>query len=169
MLQPRPDAAKNKSAHIFMKRTGFHGSLEDVPSGISTLEISLNLQEVKMPFSAVNPPPTGSDDAELATFRLTILGRKPVTDKSSEDDAGRGEGYDKPKASVPRAGVFLMKKCFYQQANRRKYGYFLSRLCPYTLDLLYPCVKLSASVNLISYGLHFPGSTKASRRDASSR
>ena len=168
MLQPRPDAAKNKSAHIFMKRTGFHGSLEDVPSGISTLEISLNLQEVKMPFSAVNPPPTGSDDAELATFRLTILGRKPVTDKSSEDDAGRGEGYDKPKANVPRAGVFLMKKCFYQQANRRKYGYFLSRLCPYTLDLLYPCVKLSASVNLISYGLHFPGSTKASRRDASS-
>ena len=129
-----------------------------------------NLQEVKTPFSPMSPPPTGSDDAELATFRLTILGRKPVTDKSSEDDAGRGEGYDKPKPkeNVPRAGVFLRKQCFYQQAKGRKSGYLLSRLCDYTLDLLYPCVKLSASVNLISYGLHFPGGTKASRRDASS-
>ena len=69
-----------------------------------------NLQEVKMPFFAVNPPPFGSDDAELTTFRLTILGRKPVTDKSSEDDAGRGEGYDKPKENVPCAGVFLRKQ-----------------------------------------------------------
>ena len=129
-----------------------------------------NLQEVKTPFSPMSPPPTGSDDAELATFRLTILGRKPVTDKSSEDDAGRGEGYDKPKPkeNVPRAGVFLRKQCFYQQAKGRKSGYLLSRLCAYTLDLLYPCVKLSASVNLISYGLHFPGGTKTSRRDASS-
>ena len=121
-----------------------------------------------MPFSAVNPPPPGSDDTELATFRLTILGRKAATDKSSEDDAGRGEGYDKPKDNVPRAGVFSRKRCFYQQANGRKSGYLLSRLCAYTLDLLYPCVKLSASVNLISDGLHFPGGTKASRRDASS-
>ena len=129
-----------------------------------------NLQEVKTPFSPRSPPPTGSDDAELATFRLTILGRKPVTDKSSEDDAGRGEGYDKPKPkeNVPRAGVFLRKQCFYQQAKGRKSGYLLSSLCAYTLGLLYPCVKLSASVNLISYGLHFPGGTKASRRDASS-
>ena len=30
------------------------------------------------------------------------------------------------------------------------------------------CQSASASVNLISYGLHFPGGTKASRRDASS-
>ena len=121
-----------------------------------------------MPFSAVNPPPPGSDDTELATFRLTILGRKPATDKSSEDDAGRGEGYEKPKDNVPRAGVFSRKRCFYQQANGRKSSYLLSRLCPYTLDLLYPCVKLSASVNLISDGLCFPGGTKASRRDDSS-
>ena len=73
-----------------------------------------NLQKVKMPFSAVNPLPPGSDDAELATFRLTILGRKPVTDKSSKDDASRGEGYDKSKDNVPRAGMCLRKWCFYQ-------------------------------------------------------
>ena len=121
-----------------------------------------------MPFSPMNPLPPVSDDAELTTFRLTILGRTPVIDKSSEDDAGRGEGYDEPKDNVPCAGVFLRKWCFYQQANGRKSGYLLSRLCPYTRDLLYPCVKLSASVNLISYGLHFPEGTKASRRDASS-
>ena len=138
--------------------------------GLQQWKSVFNLQEVKTPFSPMSPPPTGSDDAELATFRLTILGRRPVTDKSSEDDAGRGEGYDKPKPkeNVPRAGVFLRKQCFYQQAKGRKSGYLLSRLCAYTLDLLYPCVKLSASVNLISYGLHFPGGTKASRRDASS-
>ena len=116
----------------------------------------------------MSPPSLGSDDAELTTFRLTSLGGTPVTDKSSEDDAGRGEGYDKPKDNVPRAGVFSRKRCFYQQANGRKSGYLLSRLCPYTLDLLYPCVKLSASVNLISDGLRFPGGTKASRRDDSS-
>ena len=121
-----------------------------------------NLQKVKMPFSAVNPLPPGSDDAELATFRLTILGRKPVTDKSSKDDAGRGEGYREPKDNVPCAGVFLRKRCFCQQANGRS-GYLLHMLCPYTLDLLYPCIKLSTSVNLINYGLHVPGGTKASR------
>ena len=86
--------------------------------GLQPWKSVFNLQEVKMPFSAVNPPPFGSDDAELATFRLTILSRKPVTDKSSEEDAGRGEGYDKPKDNVPRAGVFLRKQCFCQQTKR---------------------------------------------------
>ena len=71
-----------------------------------------------MPFSPMNPLPPVSDDAELTTFRLTILGRTPVIDKSSEDDAGRGEGYDKPKDNVPRAGVFLRKQCFCQQTKR---------------------------------------------------
>ena len=89
-----------------------------------------------------------------------------MTDKSSEDDAGRGEGYREPKDNVPCAGVFLRKRCFCQQANGRS-GYLLHMLCPYTLDLLYPCIKLSVSINLISYRLHFPGDTKASRRDAS--
>ena len=126
-----------------------------------------NLQKVKMPFSAVNPLPPGSDDAELATFRLTILGRKPVTDKSSKDDASRGEGYDKSKDNVPRAGVFLRKLCFCQQAKGRSV-YSWRTLCPYTLDLLYFCVQLSVTINLIIYCLHNPGGTKASRRDASS-
>ena len=40
MLQLRLDAAKNKLTHIFIKRTGFHGSLEDLPSGITAMEIS---------------------------------------------------------------------------------------------------------------------------------
>ena len=90
-----------------------------------------------------------------------------MTDKSSEEDAGRSEGYHKPKNNVPCAGVFLRKPCFCQQANRRS-GYLLHTLCPYTLDLLYFCVKQSVSINLIDYGLHFPGGTKASRTDASS-
>ena len=74
--------------------------------GLQQQKSVFNLQEMKTPFSPMSPPPTGSDDAELTTFRLTILGRTPVTDKSSEEDAGRGEGYDKPKDNVPRAGVF---------------------------------------------------------------
>ena len=166
MLLQRPDAAKKKSTHIFIKRTGFHGSLEDVPSEI-TLETSFNLLEGITRFSAMSPPSPGSDDAELTTFRLTIWGRTPVTDKSSEEDVGRGEGYGKPKDDVQRAGALLRKPCLCQQTNGRP-GFSLRTLDPYTLELLYPCVKLSASVNLISYGLQFPGGTKASRRDASS-
>ena len=135
--------------------------------GLQQRKSVFNLQEVKMPFSAMSPPPPGSDDAELTTFRLTSLGGTPVTDKSSEEDAGRGENYDKPKDNVPCAGLFLRKRCFCQQA-KGSYGYSLHTLRPYTLDLLYPCVKLSVSINLISYGLHFPGDTKASRRYASS-
>ena len=84
------------------------------PQGLQHWTSVFNLQEVKTPFSAMSPPSLGSDDAELATFRLTILGRKPVTDKSSKDDASRGEGYDKSKDNVPRAGVCLRKRCFYQ-------------------------------------------------------
>ena len=40
MLQLRPDVAKNKLTQIFIKRTGSHGSLEDIHSGITTMEIS---------------------------------------------------------------------------------------------------------------------------------
>ena len=86
--------------------------------GLQQRKSVFNLQEVNMPFSATSLPPPGSDDAELTTFRLTILGRTPVTDKSSEEDAGRGEGYDKPKDNVPRSGVFLRKQCFCQQTKR---------------------------------------------------
>ena len=38
-----------------------------------------NLQEVKTPFSAMSPPPPGSDDTVLPSFILTILRRPPVT------------------------------------------------------------------------------------------
>ena len=93
-----------------------------------------------MPFSAVNPPPPGSDDTELATFRLTILGRKAATDKSSEDDAGRGEGYDKPKDNVPRAGVALRKPCFCQQANGEGLDIHCARCAP--TDWIY-CILVS--------------------------
>ena len=95
-----------------------------------------------MPFSPMNPLPPVSDDAELTTFRLTILGRTPVIDKSSEDDAGRGEGYDEPKDNVPCAGVCLRKLWFCQQAKGRRSGYSLHTPCPYTQGLLCPCVKV---------------------------
>ena len=137
------------------------------PQGLQHWTSVFNLQEVKTPFSAMSPPSLGSDDAELTTFRLTSLGGTPVTDKSSEDDAGRGEGYGEPKDNVPRAGVFLRKLCSCQQAKGRS-GYSSHMLCPYTLDLLYFCVQLSVTINLIIYCLHNPGGTKASRRDASS-
>ena len=91
-----------------------------------------------------------------------------MIDKNSEEDAGTDEGYGEPKEKVQLAGVALRKPCFCQQANGRRSGYSLHTLCPNTLGLMYPCVKLSAALNLISYGLHFPGGTKASRRDASS-
>ena len=89
----------------------------------------LTYRKSKCHSSAVNPPPPGSDDTELATFRLTILGRKPATDKSREDDAGRGEGYREPKDNVPCAGVFLRRRCFCQQANGRS-GYSLHFCAP---------------------------------------
>ena len=57
----------------------------------------------------MSPPPPGSDDAELTTLRLTILGRTPMTDKSSKEDAGRCEGYGKPKDDEQRPGVLLRK------------------------------------------------------------
>ena len=167
MLQPRLHAAKNKSVHIFIKRTGFHGSLEDVPSGITTMEISVSPIGIENAILCYEPTSPWVRWCWARLFRLTIWGRTPVTDKSSEEDAGRGENYDKPKDNVPCAGVFLRKRCFCQQANGRS-GYLLHMLCPYTLDLLYPCIKLSTSVNLINYGLHVPGGTKASRWDASS-
>ena len=136
MLQLRPDAAKNKLRHIFIKRTGFHGSLKMSHQGLQQWKV-FNLQEVKTPFFAISPLPPVSDYAELTAFRLTILGRTPVTDKSREDDADRGKSYGEPKDNVPHAGVFLRKGCFCQQANGRRFGYSLHRLCPYTLDLLY--------------------------------
>ena len=105
-------------------------------------ESVFNLQEVKTPFSAMSPPPPGSDDAELTTFRLTILGRTPVIYKSSKDDGVRCEGYDESKDNVPRAGVCLRKLCFCQQAKGRRSGYSLHTPCPYTQELLFPCVKV---------------------------
>ena len=40
MLQLIPDAAKNKLTHIFIERTGFHGSLENIYSGCTSMEIN---------------------------------------------------------------------------------------------------------------------------------
>ena len=71
MLLQRPDAAKKKS-HIFIKRTGLCRSLEDVPSEITALETSFNLWEGKTSFSAVSPPPPGSDGAELTPSGLRL-------------------------------------------------------------------------------------------------
>ena len=110
--------------------------------GLQQRKSVFNLQEVKTPFFAISPLPPVSDYAELTAFRLTILGRTPVTDKSSEEDAGRGEGYDEPKDNVPCAGVCLRKLCFCQQAKGRRSGYLLHTPCPYTQELLFPCVKV---------------------------
>ena len=49
------------------------------PQGIQQWKSVLNLQEVKTPFSAMSPPPPGSDDTVLHSFRLMILHRAPMT------------------------------------------------------------------------------------------
>ena len=38
--------------------------------GLQQRKSVFNLQEVKMPFSAMSPPPSGSDDAEVASSDL---------------------------------------------------------------------------------------------------
>ena len=63
-------------------------------------------------------------------------------DKNSEEDAGIDEGYGEPKEKVQLAGVALRKPCFCQQAKGRRSGYSLHTPCPYTQELLYPCVKV---------------------------
>ena len=82
--------------------------------GVHQWKSIFNLQEVKTSFSAMSPPPPGSDDAVLPSFRLMIVGRPPVTDKNSEEDAGIDEGYGEPKEKVQLAGVALRKPCFCQ-------------------------------------------------------
>ena len=47
--------------------------------GLQQWKSVFNLQEVKMPFSAMSPPPPGSHEAVLPSFRLMIVGRTPVT------------------------------------------------------------------------------------------
>ena len=105
---------------------------DDVPQQWKSV---FNAQEVKTPFSAKSPPPPGSDDTELL-FGL------PVTDKKNEEAAGRDEAYGASKEKIQLAGVALRKLCFCQQANGSRSGYWFRRLCPYTLVLLYPCIKL---------------------------
>ena len=124
------------------------------PQGLQQWKSVFNLQEVKTPFSAISPPPRGSDDAVLPSFRLAIVGRtpvtvwlfilcgEPVTDKNSKEDAGIDEGYREPKEKVQLAGVALRKPCFCQKANGRRSGYPLHTPCPYTQEFLYPCVKV---------------------------
>lgn len=107
-----------------------------------------------MPFSAMSPPPRGSDDAEVTSLN-TIWGRTPLANKSSEEDTGRCEGYDKAR-TMYHAGVFLRMLC---SANKQKERLGIRCIHCATLNLLYSCVKLSVSINLISYGLHNPGGT----------
>ena len=78
-----------------------------------------------------------------------------MTDKNSEEDAGIDEGYGEPKEKVQLAGVALRKPCFCQQANGRRSGYLLHTPCPYTQELLYPCVKVCQRSQPDQYGLHF--------------
>ena len=89
-----------------------------------------------------------------------------MTDKNSEEDAGIDEGYGEPKEKVQLAGLALRKPCFCQQTNKRRSGYPLHTLCPYTQEFLYPVSKCVSSSQPDQYGLHFPGGTEASRRDA---
>ena len=121
------------------------GLWEMFHQGLQQRKSVFNLQEVKTPFSAMSPPSLGSDDAELTTFRLTSLGGTPVTDKSSEDDAGRGEGYGEPKDNVPRAGVALRKPCFCQQANGEGLDIHCTRCAP--TDWIY-CILVSNCVSI---------------------
>jgi len=63
-------------------------------------------------------------------------------DKNSEEDAGIDEGYGEPKEKVQLSGVALRKPCFCQRSKGRRSGYSLHPPCPYTQELLYPCVKV---------------------------
>ena len=47
--------------------------------GLQQWKSVFNLQEVKMPFSAMSPPLPGSDDAVFPSFRITVVGKAPVT------------------------------------------------------------------------------------------
>ena len=116
------------------------GLWEMFHQGLQQRKSVFNLQEVKTPFSAMSPSFPGSNDAELTTFRLMSLGGTPVTDKSSEDDAGRGEGYGEPKDNVPCAGVFLRRRCFCQQANGEGLDIHCTRCAP--TDWIY-CILVS--------------------------
>ena len=65
MLQRRPDAAKNKLTHIFIKKKK-QGSLvlwKIFPQGLQQWKSVFNLQELKTPFCAMSPPPPGSEYA----------------------------------------------------------------------------------------------------------
>ena len=90
-----------------------------------------------------------------------------MTDKNSEEDAGIDEGYREPKEKVQLAGVGLGSRA----AANKPTGEGLLIHCTHpallTGVLVSLCQSVSAALNLISYGLHFPGGTKASRRDAS--
>ena len=125
------------------------------PQGLQQWKSVFNLQEVKTPFSAISPPPSGSDDAVLSSFRFKQLWVETsdslalhtyfmVTSDRQEHkgDAGIDEGYGEPQEKVHLAGVALRKPCFCQQAKGRRSAYSLHTPCPYTQELLYPCVKV---------------------------
>ena len=89
-----------------------------------------------------------------------------MTDKNSEEDAGIDEGYREPKEKVQLAGVALRKPCFCQQANGRRPAYPLHTPCPTHRSSCLLVSKCVSSPQPDQYGLHFPGGTEASRRDA---
>ena len=60
MLQLRPGAAKNKLTHIFIKRKGFLGSLEDIHSGIAAAAAAKLLQSCLTLCNPIDGSPSGS-------------------------------------------------------------------------------------------------------------
>ena len=89
-----------------------------------------------------------------------------MTDKNSEEDAGIDEGYREPKEKVQLAEVALRKPCFCPQANGRRSAYPLHTPCPTHRSSCLLVSKCVSSPQPDQYGLHFPGGTEASRRDA---
>lgn len=88
MVQPRADSSQEWMEQIFQKDRKSMGLLEDVPSGQHWTSV-FNLVRRKTPFSCYVSTFPWVKDAELTTFSdLPGLGGTPVTDKSSEDDAG---------------------------------------------------------------------------------
>ena len=107
-----------------------------------------------------------------------IVGRTPVTvwlfiltfwvtgdRQEHKEDAGIDEGYGEPKEKVHLAGVALRKPSFCQQASRRSAYHCIH---PAHTHKSY-CILVSKCISSSQpdqYGLHFPGGTEASRRDA---
>ena len=91
-----------------------------------------------------------------------------MTEKNSKEDAGIDEGYGEPKEKVQSGWSGLEEAVLLPTSQWKKVWLFVAYSLPlHTGVIISLCQIVSAALNLISYGLHFPGGTKASRRDAS--